>query len=227
MDPGPEGPLFRGQVVQPDEFTLVVVGKGDGLANLSGAEAEAALEGHFQFMEQLASANALLVVGQFEGTAATNDLRGLFVMDGESVEACRALAASDPAVKLGLFRLETFSIMAPDMIRHLPAMYRELEAAQVAQGRDPLVPVLADYVVMVARDGKSAFRACTHEALASKVLLLGRMGEPMEGALFGIFDASDPAEIRARLAVVGCDLDGIELKHWLASPVLRRLVSEP
>lgn len=214
-------------MVQPDEFTLVVIARGDGGHQLSDEETEASLEGHLQFMEELESSNALLIAGQFGGRAATGDLRGLFVMDGESVEACAALAATDPAVELGLFRYEAYSLMAPDMIRHLPDMVREWEGARLTRGEDTSVPVLADYVVMVAQDGKRAFRACTHEALAPKVLLLGRMGEPMAGALFGVFEASEPAEIEARLTVAGCDLEGIELRSWLASPALRGLATEP
>ncbi len=220
---GSQGPSPREQGVSPDEFTLVFLRAGIDSAVLSDAEATSALNGHYDFMGRLAAQGTMLLAGQFGNNKATNDLRGLFVLDAASVDSAMAVAAQDPAAKLGIFRQEAFPLMAPGTLRDLPKMEVAFDAAREAEGQDVSLPVLADFVVMVAPDGKDAFRACTHEALAPKVLLLGRLGEPLDGALFGVFDASDPGEIRARMTVAGFEGEGLQLSQWLASPALRSL----
>ena len=224
------GPQFRGKEVRPDEFTLILLRTGDLLPSAPDARIKRTMEEHYEFMDRLAADGSLLVAGPFGNDKAATDLRGLFVLDGASVDISTTLAAQDPMTSGGFFRQEAYPLIALDFIRWLPEMSLELDAERARAGQDPSNPVLGDFVVMIARDGKAAFAACTHEALASKVVLLGRVGGALDGALFGIFDATDPGEIRARLTVAGMEMgadpvqgEGLELSQWMATPALRRL----
>ena len=74
-------------------------------------------EAHMANIGRLAREKSLVLAGPFE---AAGDLRGLFVLDAPSLDAARALAASDPAVQAGRLRAEVFNWWAPEGVGIVP-----------------------------------------------------------------------------------------------------------
>lgn len=82
-------------------YVLVILRTGPNDEAVKGAERENVFRGHFANMGRLAADGKLVLAGPF----GENDkaFRGLFVFAVATVEEARELAATDPAVKAGVF----------------------------------------------------------------------------------------------------------------------------
>lgn len=216
---------FRGQPVRPDRFGLVLLLTGEAPPELSDEERGRAFDGHMAFMRAASERGELLLAGPFGEPKEDPLLRGLFLFDASEPEAIAALGAGDPTTAMGVFRQQAMTLDTLDLVRHVPALYQELEQqrAQAGEaGRD-----MASYTVMIAEDGPAALEAAAGPLFAGSVALLGRLGAPRQDALLGIFTVPDVEEVRARLAASGLDVsEGIELHRWYATSVLQRF-AEP
>ena len=83
------------------QYVLVILKTGPGDAAIKGKEREDIFAGHMANIDRLAEDKKLAVAGPF----GKNDksYRGLFIMNVASVEEAQRLAATDPAVKAGIF----------------------------------------------------------------------------------------------------------------------------
>ena len=85
------------------QYIMVLLHRGDQATVFSKEELEALQKGHMDNIGRLAKEGKIVVAGPFGDDTA---LRGIFVMDVESVEAAQALVETDPAVKAGRLRAE-------------------------------------------------------------------------------------------------------------------------
>lgn len=82
-------------------YVLVLIKTGPNDATVKGKEREEIFAGHMANIGRLADEGKLAVAGPF----GKNDqgLRGLFILNVADVEEARKLAATDPAIKAGVF----------------------------------------------------------------------------------------------------------------------------
>ena len=212
--------MFRGGPVAPDRFGLVILRTGEDPPDLTVKERSDAFAEHFGFMEASARRQELLLAGPFGQPKDVEDLRGLFVFDAADEGEIAALGAGDPTTRMGVFRQDAMTFDTLDLLRRLPELLRDREAERARSG--DAGPDMASYTVLFARDGPAALTALGTSLFAGRVVLLGRLGAPREGELFGILDVADPEEVRARLAAAGFDVTEVELARWYATPVLRQ-----
>ncbi|MEC7231609.1 MAG: hypothetical protein VXZ39_07115 [Planctomycetota bacterium] len=215
----PEGATFRGGPVAPDRFGLVILRDGEVPPALTAEQRSEAFAEHFGFIEASARRQELLLSGPFGQPKDVDDMRGLFVFDASEEEEIAALGAGDPTTRMGIFRQDAMTLDTLDLLRQLPEMVRD-HASRRVRSRDA-GPEVVSYTVLFAEDGPTALTALGSSLFAERVVLLGRLGAPRGGELFGILDVADPEEVRARLAAAGFDVTGVELARWYATPVLR------
>jgi uncharacterized protein len=103
--PLPKG-ITRGPAPPESDLTTYYFGlitKGDNFNSYSAEDRAKIQAAHLANIERLAQIGKLLVAGPF---ADSGDWRGIFIFKCDSLEEAMALAASDPAVKAGRFRIE-------------------------------------------------------------------------------------------------------------------------
>ncbi|HRQ65686.1 MAG TPA: YciI family protein [Xanthomonadaceae bacterium] len=85
------------------KYVVVLLWRGERAGD-HDAEALAEIQrGHMATINRLAQEKKLVIAGPF---ADGGDLRGIFVLDVDSVEEAEALVANDPAVQAGRLRVE-------------------------------------------------------------------------------------------------------------------------
>jgi len=104
-------------------YVLVILKTGP--ANVQGAEREEIFRGHFANMKRMAEDGKLITAGPF-GTNESQ-YRGLYLFAVSSVDEAQALAASDPAVKAGIFVVETYPWYGSAALMEIPALHKRLE----------------------------------------------------------------------------------------------------
>lgn len=85
------------------QYIMVLLRRGDQAENFSKEELAKIQEGHMANIGRLAEEGYLHVAGPF---GDDTELRGIFILDVESVEAAQALVATDPAIKAGRLKAE-------------------------------------------------------------------------------------------------------------------------
>lgn len=219
----------RGHEIRPQTYALVLLRTGEDPPELRDAALQKAFAGHFEHMGALAADGHLLLAGPFGDDKAQGDLRGVFLVDADGdVERAAALAAKDPTTALGVFRQEVFPLVTLDAVRFLPEMDTAAQAAARAAGAPPDEPVLRSYCVLMADDGEGVARLLGTEALATKVVLVGRLGGARDGGLFAVLDLERPGLVRPYLTVAndGRPAPAVEVSQWFATPALAKLAKD-
>lgn len=85
------------------QYIMVLLHRGDKADSFSKEEAEKLQKGHMDNMGRLAKEGKLIIAGPFGDDTG---LRGIFILDVESVEAAKLLVDTDPAVSAGRLRAE-------------------------------------------------------------------------------------------------------------------------
>ena len=85
------------------QYIMVLLRRGDQADTFTKEELAKIQEGHMANIGRLAKEGHLQVAGPFGDDTA---LRGIFILDVESVEAAQALVATDPAIKAGRLKAE-------------------------------------------------------------------------------------------------------------------------
>jgi uncharacterized protein YciI len=99
---------------------LVLLSKGPAWTAEDTPETRSVGEGHMANIRRLAKSGALALAGPLEDGG---DLRGIFILRADSLEAARELAAQDPGVKAGRFAAKVYT------------MWLDARALPVASGR--------------------------------------------------------------------------------------------
>lgn len=84
-------------------YIMVLLHRGDKANDFSKEELDSIQAGHMKNIGRLSDEGKLLVAGPF---GDDTELRGIFILDCESVEEARELVDTDPAVMAGRLRAE-------------------------------------------------------------------------------------------------------------------------
>lgn len=122
--------------VKERDYVFVLIRTGE-LSEPTPEQTRAAMAGHFANMTRLAEAGKLLIAGPLGEPKAEPDHRGLWIFDAEKVKEGLALGKTDPAVEMGVFRLEAAVFRTADPLTELLRLEKEDEARRLA---DPDVP---------------------------------------------------------------------------------------
>ena len=131
----PTGDGTEGEVAAVREYVFVLIRTGP-LAEPTPEQMQEAMAGHFANMGRLRDEGMLFIAGPF-GEPKPADYRGLWIFNAETVEAGLAAGATDPAVEMGVFRLEAAVFRSADPLKELNRLEKEDEARRLA---DPDVP---------------------------------------------------------------------------------------
>jgi uncharacterized protein len=85
-------------------FTMVFLRTGDNPPSMSKEETAELFKGHFTHLQKMGAAGKMVVAGPF-GAGDVKGLRGMCLYRVGMAEA-KALAAEDPTVKAGVFKVE-------------------------------------------------------------------------------------------------------------------------
>jgi uncharacterized protein YciI len=86
---------------------LVLLSKGPAWTAEDTPETRRVGEGHMANIRKMAQAGTLALAGPLEDGG---DLRGIFILRADSLEAARALASEDPGVKAGRFVVNVYTL---------------------------------------------------------------------------------------------------------------------
>ncbi len=176
-----------------DDFVAVYLQRGEPVPE---AERGALMDGHMANMRRLWERGVLLFAGPFEAHP-DSDRRGLFWFDVADLDAARALADADPAVRAGALVYTAVPVRSSARVRTLLALERAAEAMRAAAGGGDAG--MRKYVLVEApRDQRAALLA-----LGDRLLLVAALGGPREGELLAILDAEDLAAGERLRAEVG------------------------
>lgn len=204
-------------------MALVLLRTGESPPALAPEEQDRLFQGHFAFMGAEAEAGRLVLAGPFGEVKAQEDLRGIFLMDLPTAEAALEASTQDPTTQAGVFRQEAFKLTTLGVLRELPGVEAERQAAREAAGEDMGVPDVRPYVFVTAEDGAAAAPVFNHPAVGGSVVLFGRLGAPREGALVAILAVDSIGEAQARFRVANEEGVSFELSEWYGTPSLAEL----
>lgn len=105
-------------------YVLAILKTGPKDSEITGDERKQAFAGHFSNMERLANEGKLAVAGPF----GKNDksFRGLFILNAATVEEAEALAASDPAIKAGIFVVDLIPWYGSASLMASPEIHKKI-----------------------------------------------------------------------------------------------------
>lgn len=195
-----DGAIDRGP--ERARFVFVWLKTGPESAAKPAEERKAIFEGHMANIKGLADEGKLVIAGPFD-KPRDPAWRGIFVMNVPTEKEARALVATDPGVQSGVFVMDLRPMTAPATLRDVPRLDKELNA----ESKEPAKPGepprnLRKYVMVTSDDAVRVDKALAATGLGDMVIWSGRFGElraPHVGGVV-ILDATDPDEIRARLA---------------------------
>lgn len=98
--------------------------KSGSVASANKAQREALQRAHLTNIRRLAETGKLVLAGPF---LDSGPVRGIYLFDVATVEEARALTASDPAVKAGVFVMELHRWYGSAAIMQLNGIARHLE----------------------------------------------------------------------------------------------------
>lgn len=101
-----------------------------GPTKLSGDEAERLQNAHLKNIMRLAEEGKLVVAGPFEDEG---DVRGIFILNAETVEEAQKLTATDPAVQRGTLVFELRPWYGSAALMEVNRIHKTIEKKSVAQ----------------------------------------------------------------------------------------------
>jgi uncharacterized protein YciI len=209
----------KGAATPERSYSLVYLKTGSK-RDLSQAERDKVLAGHFANMMRLAREGHLLLAGPFRKGSSDPDLRGVFVFDASDAAHARQLAETDPGVQAGMFAFECHDFATAMPLRDVvEAQLAEQDAAERAGKTLQPGANCRDYVLLIAADGARA-----RGVLEGRrgVLLLARY----DGAqAFAVLDAENVDAARALLGPALGGLGACRFEPWFATNHLADAVS--
>ena len=101
-----------------------------GSNKLSGAEAEQLQNAHLKNIIRLADEGKLVVAGPFRDDG---EVRGIFILNAETVEEARKLTESDPAVQRGTLQFELRPWYGSAALMEVSRIHKTIEKKSIAQ----------------------------------------------------------------------------------------------
>jgi uncharacterized protein YciI len=186
------------------EYTWIWILTGPRDEQVLGEERSAAFAGHFANMERLALEGRLLIAGPMLEPRASDDQRGIFVLNTPDPSEGIEIASADPAVQAGIFKLMSESFLTSAPIAEIFPRHSAYVAAYGAREANPGFHA-RPYVMLLGRPARAA-----EEALSGlpQVVLAGRLPE-RDSAVFWLdfAELAQAQEIvagRAAAAAVAC-----------------------
>jgi uncharacterized protein YciI len=99
-------------------YYMVFLRRGPAWTAAATPEATAVSRAHRANIDRLTKEGLMVVAGPFEGTSGDRALAGIFILRVGSMEAAKATADSDPAVKAGRFVYEIVPWWGPANLRY-------------------------------------------------------------------------------------------------------------
>jgi uncharacterized protein YciI len=100
-----------------------------GPTRLSGKEAEELQNAHLKNIIRLADEGKLVVAGPFRDDG---DVRGIFILNAETVEEAKALTATDPAVQRGTLQFELRPWYGSAALMEVTRLHKNIEKKSIA-----------------------------------------------------------------------------------------------
>lgn len=203
----------------PMEFTgptymLGILRTGPRTEPLSEEESARYFGGHFANMTRLAKEGHLLLAGPYGSNKSAKDLRGIFILDTDSLEHARRLAETDPCFQAGIFRFE-FHAMQTTFAMH--AMQKAELARLAANERSGMtVPPGAgcrNYVMVTVADANRAAALQAHDA----VYLFAKIAR---NRALAFVDCANHDEAEALLKPLRTQLGELTIDEWFGSDLL-------
>lgn len=226
----PAAPAAQDDATVPAEeaaeqaYVLVYLLSGEREAQVSAAEMQEAMNGHFANMQRLGEEGLLLVAGPLGAPRLDPAHRGIFVFDVPDVERGRELAASDPSVQAGVLAMRVHPFRSEAPLRELLPRERAAREARLAAGGAAFAGT--PLVLVSAREDEGALEALAPFVDEGLVLFWGRLGGELEGQVLFALDVATTEEARELLDVaagtVGREI-GWQISPWFSSEVLREL----
>lgn len=178
------------------DFVFVYLKSGPTPSKTAAERAEVQ-RGHMANINRLAAERTLIVAGPYGDPRRSQAYRGIFVFDVPDVAEARALAASDPGAKAGVFVMEPHAIRASPALRKTIDLDEAMRAEIVASGKTPeFSNTLRSYVLVETQDEGSV-----RQALAGRrVVFAAQMLDAKLGTSLLVVDATDAAALHAELA---------------------------
>lgn len=132
---GKEMPAYNAQLAHrlgADDYGMkkyVIAFLKRGPAKLSGAEAEQLQNAHLKNIIRLADEGKLVLAGPFRDDG---EVRGIFILNAETVEEARKLTESDPAVQRGTLQFDLRPWYGSAALMEVLRIHKTLEKKSVA-----------------------------------------------------------------------------------------------
>ena len=135
--PGPvaENPAYNADLagrLGADDYGMknyVIAFLKRGRTKLSGEEAEQLQNAHLKNIMRLASEGKLVVAGPF---GDDGDVRGIFILNAETVEEAQKLTQSDPAVQRGTLQFDLRPWYGSAALMEVSRIHKTIEKKSVA-----------------------------------------------------------------------------------------------
>ena len=99
-------------------YYMVFLRRGPAWTAATTPEVTAVSRAHRANIDRLTKEGLMVVAGPFEGTSGDRALAGIFILRVASMDAAKATADSDPAVKAGRFVYEIVPWWGPAALRY-------------------------------------------------------------------------------------------------------------
>jgi uncharacterized protein YciI len=135
-EPASENPAYNAELARQlgaDEYGMkkyVIAFLKRGPTKLSREETEQVQNAHLKNIIRLAEEGNLVVAGPFRDEG---EVRGIFILNAETVEEARKLTESDPAVRRGIFQFELRPWYGSAALMEVLRIHRTIEKKSVAQ----------------------------------------------------------------------------------------------
>ncbi len=199
------------------DWVFLQLKTGPRAAQASNEQRQEAFTGHMANIHRLAEAGQLLTAGPYAAPKRDPELAGVFVLATPDVAGAEALAATDPAVKAGIFRTESVRMRTRAPLDTFLEQYLAEEARAKARGEAGAPDGMRTYVWLTAEHGRRA----RHALLEVEGILL--WADLADGRGLALFDAVDAAACTALLGEHAPAIGPYVLDPWYASAGLARL----
>lgn len=202
------------------DFVFVYLKSGPTPSKTAAERAEVQ-RGHMANINRLAEERKLIVAGPYGEPRRSQSYRGIFVFDVPDVAEARALAATDPGSKAGVFVMEPHAIRASSALRDTLDLDARMRAEIVASGQTPdFTNSLRSYVIVETQDEKGVRQALG----GRRVVFAARMLGAKRGTSLLVVDATDAAALHAELARADSRLRTNSFcEAWWSTKALERL----
>lgn len=102
------------------KYVMAFLLRGDKVTEFNPEQRSEIQAGHMANIGKMAEMGKLIVAGPFMGT---DDLRGIYIFDVQTLEEAKALTETDPAIKAGVLKMDLKEWYGSAALMLLPEMY--------------------------------------------------------------------------------------------------------